>query len=308
MLNLENLKGIFGGIAIAMRPDGEFIESDYRADIAKVCSAGVHGIYTTGSTGEWYALDDNEFQWMVDVFLDETSKFDTLTQIGCGGLNTKAVIKRIKIALSGEKKPDGLQITIPPWQILTDAEVVDFFKAVADAADGMPLTHYNTMRSKRFLTEKEYELILKSVPSLIGSKFASSDVDQIIGVTRSGLPMNFFAGSEWCAVPMAILGSKGVYSEQAMLWPEGCVELLNLCEQKRWDEALVLQEKFIGFRLEGTVPLMKKRQYCDAAWDKGIAEAAGFIKCKRYIRPPHHCMLEEDIQHARAAVKKYYPC
>ena len=306
MLNLTNLKGIFAAIPIAARPDGEFIESDYRTDIAKVCSSGVHGIYTTGSTGEWYAMDDSEFQWMVDVFLTETSKFDTLTQIGCGGLDTRATIKRVKIAVSGEKKPDGLQILLPSWQRLTDNEIVDFFKTVADAAEGIPLIHYNTMRSKRFLTEKEYELILKSVPSLIGSKFVSFDIEQIIKVVRAGLPMNFFVSHEWNAVPTIMCGGKGIYSDYALCWPSKCIELFNLCEQKQWDKALDLQEKFIGFHLEGEDPL-KCRGFADAVWDKGKTEAAGFLKCKRYTRQPHHCMTQEDIQHLRMVGKRYFP-
>ena len=80
MLNLDNLKGIFVAVPIAVTSDGEFIEEDYRADIRAICSSGVHGIYTTGTTGEWYALDDEEFQWMVDVFLDVESEFQQVAQ------------------------------------------------------------------------------------------------------------------------------------------------------------------------------------------------------------------------------------
>jgi len=305
MLNLDNLKGIFAGIPIACSPDGKFIEEDYRADISKVCASGVQGIYTTGTTGEWYALDNDEFSWMVDVFLEETSKFDILTQIGCGGLSTRAVVKRVKIAISKGQKPDGLQILLPSWQPLTEPEIVDFFKAVADAAEGIPLIHYNTPRAKRFLTEKEYEKILKAVPTLIGSKFISSDINQLIKILRSGLPMNHFIAGEKLLVPASIWGSKGVYSDYAYYWPKACLQLYKLCEEKKWAEAIALQEKFLSFYVEGEIPL-QDRGYTDAAWDKGKTEAAGFLRCKRYIRPPYHCMTEEDIQHLRLVGRKYF--
>jgi len=181
MLTLDNLKGIFAAVPIAAQPDGSFIEEDYRADIRTVCETGTHGAYTTGTTGEWYAVDDKEFAWMVEVFLEETSAYPTLTQIGCGGLSTKATLDRIKIAVKGSHRPDGLQILLPPWQPLTDDEVLDFFKAVADTAEGIPLVHYNTMRSKRLLLEREYEKILSAIPTLIGSKSAISS----LGVCRS---------------------------------------------------------------------------------------------------------------------------
>lgn len=305
MLNLSNLKGIFAALPIATSPDGKFIEKDYRADISKICAAGVHGTYTTGTTGEWYALDDDEFRWMVEVFLEETSKFEILTQIGCGGLSTQAVVKRVKIAISTGKKPDGLQIILPSWQPLTDGEILDFFKAVADAAEGIPLIHYNTSCAKRFLTEKEYTNILKAVPTLIGSKFISSDVNQIIRVLQAGLPMNHFVGQEWFLVPAIMWGSKGVYSDFVLYWPKACVELFKLCEKKKWVKAIALQEKFLRFYVEGEIPL-QDRGYSDAGWDKGKTEAAGFLRCKRYIRPPHHWMLEKDIQHLRAVGRKYF--
>ena len=305
MLTLENLKGIFAAIPIACDPDGKFIEADYRHDIAKVCGAGVHGIYTTGTTGEWYALDDDEFRWMVDVFLEETGRFDTLTQIGCGGLNTRSAVDRVRLAIGRGRKPDALQILLPCWQPLTDAEVLDFFKAVADAAEGVPLVHYNTMRTKRFLTAKEYDGILKSVPTLIGTKFISDDMDVILATLRSGLPMNHFIGHEYTLVQATMWGNKGVYSDHALYWPKACLEIFRLCEEKRWDEALAVQERFINFALEGQGPL-RGRGYTDAAWDKGKTEAAGVLRCKRHIRPPHHPMREEDILHLRRIGRKYF--
>lgn len=288
-----------------MNKNGEFIENDYRADIRALCESGVHGIYTTGSTGEWYAIDDKEFSWMVDVILEEIAKYPTLLEIGCGGLSTESTIKRVKIAVSANSKPDGLQVLLPPWQRLTDDEIVDFFKAVADAAEGIPLIHYNTSRAKRFLTEREYEKILKTTPTLIGSKFSSSDIGTVISVLRSGLPMNHFVGNESILVSATIWGSKGVHSEFSLCWPKACLKLFELCQKGNWDEAIKEQEKFIRFTLEGTMPLLN-RNYSDAAWDKGRAEAVGFLRCKRYIRPPHHWMSENDIEHLRSVSKKYF--
>lgn len=305
MLNLENLKGIFVAMPIAMNAEGAFVEDDYRHDIRKMAGTGVHGLYTTGSTGEWYALDNKEFEWMVDLFLEETSKFNILTQIGCGGLDTRQTIRRIKIVTRRECKPDGIQVLLPPWQVLTDDEVMDFFKAVSDACEGLPIIHYNTIRSKRFLTEREYEKILNSVPCLIGSKSILSNIEQMICLLRAELPMNHFVGHEWNAVLASVWGSKGIYSDYALYWPEACVRLFALCEQKRWDEAFALQEKFLNFCLEGEGPLID-RGYSDASWDKGKTEAAGILRCKRFVRRPYHCMKEEDILHFRKVGEKYF--
>jgi 4-hydroxy-tetrahydrodipicolinate synthase len=305
MLTLDNLKGIFAAVPIAAQPDGSFIEEDYRADIRTVCETGTHGAYTTGTTGEWYAVDDKEFAWMVEVFLEETSAYPTLTQIGCGGLSTKATLDRIKIAVKGSHRPDGLQILLPPWQPLTDDEVLDFFKAVADTAEGIPLVHYNTMRSKRLLLEREYEKILSAIPTLIGSKSAISSLPEFVALLRADLPMNHFVGGESSLVQMTIWGSKGIYSDFINYWPRASLKLYALCQERKWEEAIALQEKYIAFDLEGQKPL-ENRGYTDAGWDKGKGEAAGFLKCKRYIRPPHRAMREEDVIHLRNVGQKYF--
>jgi len=83
------------------------------------------------------------------------------------------------------------------------------------------------------------------------------------------------------------------------------VRLFELCETRQWDSALELQERFIAFDIEGQRPL-RGRGYTDAAWDKGKAEAAGFLHCKRYIRPPHRCMLPEDVEHLRRVGRRYF--
>lgn len=305
MLNLQNLRGLFAALPIAARPDGTYIEEDYRADIDTVCGSGVHGIYTTGTTGEWYAMDDEEFRWMVGVFLEQTGKFETLTQIGCGGLSTESAVRRVKIAVSGPRKPDGLQILLPPWQPLTDDEVVDFLKAIADAAEGIPLIHYNTRRSKRFLTPREYERILPAVPTLIGSKTITNDIDQTIAFTRASLPMNHFIGHEWNLVAGTIWGSKGIYSDYVCYWPKASLKLWALCEKKAWAEAFELQDRFINFRREAEVPL-EVNEYTDSAWDKGKTEAGGFLRCKRHIRLPYRSMSVKDVEHMRSVGKKHF--
>lgn len=59
MLNKENCRGIWCGIDIPWNKDYSFNDKRFAYDCAKMCEAGVPGIYTTGSSGEWHALDFN---------------------------------------------------------------------------------------------------------------------------------------------------------------------------------------------------------------------------------------------------------
>ena len=63
--------------------DYRFDEATYARNIERTIAANVHGIYTTGSTGEFYALEFDEFRRMVDIECELCGKAGMPLQIGC---------------------------------------------------------------------------------------------------------------------------------------------------------------------------------------------------------------------------------
>ena len=168
-LTAERLKGVWAGIPIPWDKNYGLEEIIFVENLKRLCRVKVHGIYTTGSTGEFYVLNFEEFKRVVDIFIEVVSPTAIPTQIGCGSPDPRVTFRMIEYA--AEKGVTGIQVVLPFWMELNDMEVLKFFKDAAKAAGATPLIHYNIPRAKRFLGGGDYLKISEVVPSLIGVKF-----------------------------------------------------------------------------------------------------------------------------------------
>ena len=73
MLTREQLKGMWVSVPTEWDEDGDFDERTFRDQVAMLIDAEPHGLFTTGTTGEFYALDWEEFRAVTDAFLAETA-------------------------------------------------------------------------------------------------------------------------------------------------------------------------------------------------------------------------------------------
>ena len=71
MLTRDNFIGPWAGLPVAWTDNDEFDESTYRRDVARCCEAGVPGIYTGGTSGEFYAQEWDEFKQIVRATVEE---------------------------------------------------------------------------------------------------------------------------------------------------------------------------------------------------------------------------------------------
>jgi len=95
MLAKERLYGMWISVPTEWDEDGNFDEKTFRDEIAMLIDAGAHGLYTTGSTGEYYALDWEEWKVLQDAFIAETAG-KIPVQVGANWFNTRDTIKRVR--------------------------------------------------------------------------------------------------------------------------------------------------------------------------------------------------------------------
>ena len=158
-LKAEQLRGIWAGVTLSWDESYRFDEETYAKNIERTLDANVHGIYTTGSTGEFYALNYDEFCSMVDIVSDLCGAAGVPLQIGCCSDATAKTVKLLEYA-TGKKEVGAAQVNLPYWMELSDREVVQFFKDLHSACPDIPLIHYNIPRTKRFLHGHDYLRIL----------------------------------------------------------------------------------------------------------------------------------------------------
>ena len=124
-LTSATLKGIWAGVTLSWDQDYQFDEASFRENLRKLVAARVHGIYTTGSTGEFHALDYDEFLRVVDILAEEVGPTDVPTQVGCHHTNTHTVVRMLKYVDSA-----GIgagQVALPYWMELTEEEILRFW-------------------------------------------------------------------------------------------------------------------------------------------------------------------------------------
>lgn len=306
-LTSQTLRGIWAALPMSWRADDSFDEEAYRTNIARLCAASVDGIYTTGSTGEFYALDRAEFERMVDVVMEETRHHRIPVQIGCCADDTRDVLRQM--AYAAEAGAAGVQVVLPYWMELSDAEMLQFFRDLASAFPQLPLIHYNVPRAKRFLTARDYQKILEVAPNLIGVKFtyAGSHWGELQQALQL-LPQLAYFVAEDLLVSAMQLGARGSYSSIACVSPSFMQEMFALATARRWDEALAQQAKVARFFAEcGAFVEQLGLSTSDPAFDKGLAIASGFLTGHPRTRAPYNGWSDAGIVEVRRWLQKHYP-
>jgi len=302
MLTKENLRGVWVSITMPWDEGGNLDEAVFRENTAKLIKAGVHGLYTTGSTGEFYALDFDEFERMVDIFADETVG-KVLTQVGCTWMNTRDSIRMARYAAG--KGIDGVQVAVPFWMELNDDEVLRYFVDLSRACPDVGIVHYNVRRAKRFLNGKDYQRICAEVPNLVGSKFGSSEFAAWMELQINGPEMNHFVGEGDLVMGM-MFGAKGMYCSQALMNPRFMLDWYAMCERGEWEEAIRIQWQVSRWLVKDVYPLVEAG-HLDPTLDKAFQEAAGWLKGSRYTRPPYIPLTDEEMSRLVAGIRERYP-
>ncbi len=99
ILNRDNFTGPWAGLPVAWTENDEFDENVYRGDVARCCGAGIPGVYSGGTTGEFYAMEFDEFQAVaratVEATCEKIRKFDELLESELPSTYTDTAYDRI---------------------------------------------------------------------------------------------------------------------------------------------------------------------------------------------------------------------
>ncbi len=304
MLTRENLHGIWAAVPLEWDENYNFNVDVFKENTKRICENGAHAIYTTGSTGEFYALDLEEFKIMVDAFVEVTSKYDINTGVGTTALNTREVLRMAEYC--AEKGIESIMPAFPPWIQLREDEQLHFLQQVCAVDPDMAVIHYNISRTKILYEGKDYKRVLPHLPkNFIGSKSTKADYMYQYNLFRESPELVHFPGESFF-VPNMMLGGKGIITVVYCMNPQFCVDWYNLCVDKKWDEAMRYQHIWNDYLMEVAMPVIEKG-YWDPAIDRAQVIAAGFLTGSNRIREPYLPVPDEDIAKMRQQMLEKYP-
>lgn len=307
-LTADTLRGIWAAVPMIWDERDRLDESTYAENVRRIIRSGAHGLYTTGSTGEFYALDEDEFRRMVDIQVELCGVANFPLQIGCCSDATRKTLRLLEY-VAGKSAVGAAQVVIPYWMELSDREVIQFFKDVASACPELPLVHYNIPRAKRFLQGPDYQRIVDVCPRLIGVKFCFAG--QHFGGLQDAIArtpgISYFVGEPLLASAMQ-LGVRGSYSSLIMTNPRFMLDLFAAAERGDWQRAIEMQRRAAAFSREIEQFVTNRGQPgSDPAFDKGMAVASGFLQGSTRLRAPYLGWSDDFVASVGQWMRERFP-
>lgn len=301
-LTRKTLSGVWSALILPWTAKDTLDAKRFAKEIRDYAGTGISGVYTGGTTGEFYAQDDATFLKVTEIACREAHAIGLPVQIGVSALSTLTVIQRIKAAK--KFKPDAYQIALPFWLELKDDEVKRFVTEVAAAAGKTPIVLYVTGRSKRKIDPKLMGQLVREVPTFIGTKDTGLDVAGIKAILKAAPDLAIFGGEDFYTKLPA--GGRGGYCSVTGFNAPKIVELYNLCAAGRLDEAKPLADAVHNFLYGALVPMVSKQGYWDSAIDR-IQRVAGGGDVGLRCQSPYRSGTEADVKRVIAWCRKHTP-
>lgn len=220
-------------------------EIDYPAlerVIDHVVDNGADFLVVLGTTGESPCLSPEEKKAVKD-FIKEKAAGRVPLVIGVGGNNTSEIVCQLKDEdYSGYS---AILSVVPPYNKPPQEGIFQHFKAIAEASP-LPVILYNVPGRTGVNMEADTTLRLaREVPGIIGIKEASGNIHQIQRLLREK-PEDFtiLSGDDGMTYPLMALGAQGVISVLGNAYPKEFSEMVHLCLEGNYIEAVDVHFKF----------------------------------------------------------------
>lgn len=304
MLTRQTFRGPWAGLPVPWTPDDRLDEDLYRAMVRLCCDAGVPGVYSGGTTGEFYAMEFDEFSQVARATVEACHACGKPAMVGCSAFCTRGACMRA--AFARDIGADAVQVALPGWQEVPDRAVVPFFEAVADAAAGLPLSVYDTTRTGKALPLALHEAIRAAVPSYMMVKATGGTVGAAEdGCAELSRLVNVFS-QEHAWPRLGPRGLAGCCSSMAYWNPRLTLGLWRQVEAEDWaglESAMKPIKAMYAFLHDEFGP----RGFTDTAYDRMVSVATGFLPVPLANRGPYPSASMDDVNTMRAWLTANFP-
>lgn len=229
------LKGIYTPIAIPFTDD----EIDYtklESNLKFWCDSRLDGLVLLGSNGEFVSLSEQEKKDFIK-FVCEKVKGKKHIIVGTGGNNIRETHELNQFAY--ECGADAVLLVTPFYYkgAMKDPVLENYFTVVADKSP-LPIVLYNMPGNTGVNISSALQIKLSKHPNIIGVKDTSGNITQIAETCKDCDPsFTVFAGNWSFLLQSLVMGAKGATLALANVCPNECVELLDLFEAGKLEEA-----------------------------------------------------------------------
>lgn len=203
--------------------DGKHVdESALRALVDMQIDAGVGGLISCGTTGEFTALTNAERRTVSEIIADQArGRVPLMVHVGSTSTETATRLAEHAATIGA----DGLMVAPPYYGSLTEAELMAYYHAVGTA--GLPMCIYNIPAATGVGMGVELILsIAAAEPTVAYVKDSTGDLTLMTTMlTEYADVITVLCGEELLVAPGLLLGLKGAVLGCANVIAPGLVEL-----------------------------------------------------------------------------------
>jgi dihydrodipicolinate synthase/N-acetylneuraminate lyase len=273
-LTTAQILGNWATLLLPLNRDDSIDYGALTAELDAFAAAGVNGVYSNGSAGEFHTQTDAEFDQISELLAGRCTKAGVAFQIGA--CHPIAQITRERIRRTRSLGPGAFQVILPDWFPPTFAEIERFLADLAEDAAPVPLVVYNPPHAKRRLTPAEWGVLLDRVAGIVGMKVSGGDSSWYEAMQPVLARSSVFIPGHLLAEGLA-RGARGAYSNVACLSPRGAQQWYELC-QRDLTAGRALGQRVLQFWNEQIAPLVTERKLPNMAADKAAAAAGGWLE------------------------------
>ena len=218
-------KGILPAMITPMTRDGKVNFPALRKLIDFLINGGVHGIFAIGTTGEFYALSNAEYQEILEVTMDQV-KGRVPVYAGANSIGTRESIGLAQIA---EKAGVAAISVLTPYFITVNQnELYNHFEAIAGST-GLPVILYDNSPKTHLPIRAATVERLAKVSNIVGIKDSSGDLTNtadIINRTK-GMDFSVMMGRDSLIHAGLAYGASGAVAATANVAPKLVSDIYN---------------------------------------------------------------------------------
>lgn len=278
-------EGIIIPVITPVDAQGKFNEPVYRQLIDFWADHGIDGVFPFGTTGEFYAFDNEVYRHVLEVTKDAV-RGRMAVYAGANHITTAGAVELAKIA--EEVGVDALSVLTPMFVSQTQDELLAYYTTIANATS-LPIIIYNNKPKTNVTVAPETVRKLAQIKNIVGVKDSTGDMtntEEYIRLTRDLPDFRVLVGRDTLIYAGLCYGAAGAITSCANIAPDLAVAIYNCYKAGDQTGALDAQFKFSKLRIStnmGTFPVVIKEGLRMMGYDVGdcIAPIAPLSEDKR---------------------------
>jgi 4-hydroxy-tetrahydrodipicolinate synthase len=295
-MNPAELHGIFVPMVTPLNPDETLDEASLRRLVDFLVGAGVHGLWSMGTTGEFAGLPEQERARGVAATVDQVNhRVPVIANIGDS--STTLALKHAKHAV--DAGADALALTPPHYYPHSMDEMLTHFRAVKQAFPQMPLLIYNIPQTVKVKMALPTTLQLAREGTVQGIKDSQNDLRWFrmltVAIRTEGLEDRFrmFLGTRILCDAAQLIGAHGAIPATSNVAPAAAAEAWEAAVSGDYSLAARAQE--IVMRYEDLADVARGGSPDAAGYStmKNVLHEWGVINSTRLTRPLRELTQDE---------------